>query len=299
MARTTADRGERRKGDTSTYTSWRDAIVVRVSLPDAAYARLLALRTGLRHFERWSEQQAKAAGLSPPQHQLLLAIRGHGDPRGPTIGEVADHLLLQHHGTVGLVDRADVAGLVTRTRDSEDHRVVRLQLTGTGAKRLEALSTLHLEELERLALELPGAWQGLAPVQRSHGFPGAPSQPGRRDAVDVEIARVYDDVVTGSAQRILVDRLWPRGIARADAPVEIWMKDVAPSTELRKWYGHTPERFGEFTRRYRQELGHEPAREAFEQLHARSAEGLLVLVTATKDFERSGAAVLRDVLARR
>ena len=65
-----------------------------VTLPDDVYARLLALRTGLRHFERWSESQARAAGLTPAQHQLLLAIRGHGDPRGPTIGEVADYLLL-------------------------------------------------------------------------------------------------------------------------------------------------------------------------------------------------------------
>lgn len=145
----------------------------RVTLPDDAYARLLALRTGLRHFERWSEQQAQAAGLTPAQHQLLLAIRGHGDLRGPTIGEVADYLLLRHHSTVGLVDRADAAGLVTRTRDPEDHRVVRLHLTSTGAKRLETLATVHLEELERLALELPGAWKGLAPVQRPHGFPGA------------------------------------------------------------------------------------------------------------------------------
>lgn len=300
MAGTTADRGELHEGDTNADTSWHDAIVTGVSLPDATYARLLALRTGLRHFERWSEQQAKAAGLSPAQHQLLLAIRGHGDPRGPTIGEVADYLLLRHHSTVGLVDRADAAGLVTRTRDPEDHRVVRLQLTETGANRLEALSALHLEELQRLALELPGAWQGLAPVQRPHGFPGTPSQPGHRDdAVDVEIARVYDKVVTRSAQRILVDRLWPRGIARADAPFEIWMKDVAPSTELRKWYGHKPERFDEFARRYRQELAHDPARETLEQLHSRSAESPLVLLTATKEVERSGAAVLRDVLAGR
>jgi len=144
-------------------------------LSDSVYARLLALRTGLRHFERWSEQQARAAGLTPAQHQLLLAIRGHSDPRGPTIGEVADYLLLRHHSTVGLVDRADAAGLVTRTRSEEDHRVVRLHLTAVGADRLEALSTLHLEELERLASQLPGAWDGLAPVQRTHGFPGSPA----------------------------------------------------------------------------------------------------------------------------
>ena len=85
-----------------------------MSLPDESYAQLLALRTGLRRFQRWSEQQAADAGLTPAQHQLLLAIRGHSDPRGPTIGEVADYLLLRHHSTVGLVDRADAAGLVTR-----------------------------------------------------------------------------------------------------------------------------------------------------------------------------------------
>jgi DNA-binding MarR family transcriptional regulator len=146
-----------------------------VKLSDSVYARLLALRTGLRHFERWSEQQARAAGLTPAQHRLLLAICGHRDPRGPTIGEVADYLLLRHHSTVGLVDRADAAGLVTRTRSEEDHRVVRLRLTAVGADRLEALSTLHLEELERLASQLPGVWDGLAPVQRTHGFPGSPA----------------------------------------------------------------------------------------------------------------------------
>lgn len=144
-----------------------------MTLPDEVYARLLALRTGLRHFQRWSEQQARAAGLTAAQHQLLLAIRGHADARGPTIGEVADYLLLRHHSAVGLVDRADMAGLVTRSRDDEDHRVVRLHLTEDGAERLEALSTLHLEELTRLAPQLPGAWEGLAPVQRTHGLAGS------------------------------------------------------------------------------------------------------------------------------
>lgn len=144
-----------------------------MSLPDEAYQRLLALRTGLRHFERWSEQQAEVAGLTPAQHQLLLAIRGH---RGlaPTIGEVADYLLLRHHSTVGLVDRAEAAGLVYRERDERDHRVVRLHVTDLGGERLEALSALHLEELDRLAMKLPAAWSGLAPVQRLHGFPGRP-----------------------------------------------------------------------------------------------------------------------------
>jgi DNA-binding MarR family transcriptional regulator len=148
-----------------------------VSLPDAAYARLLALRTGLRHFERWSAQQAQAAGLTPTHHQLLLAIRGHPDPEGPTIGEVADYLLLRHHSTVGLIDRAEAAGLVTRRRSDADHRIVRLRLTSEGAERLEALSALHLEELDRLAFDLPAAWAGLAPVQRTHGFAGVSGEP--------------------------------------------------------------------------------------------------------------------------
>lgn len=138
-------------------------------LPDEAYARLLTLRTGLRRFLRWSEEQAAVAGLTPAQHQLLLAVRGHPDPRGPTIGELADYLLLRHHSTVGLVDRADSAGLVTRERDADDHRVVRLRLTEDGAERLEALAALHLQELERLSLDLPAAWDGLTPRHQVHG----------------------------------------------------------------------------------------------------------------------------------
>lgn len=140
--------------------SWYDHIVSGPNLPDDAYTRLLALRTGLRRFMHWSEHQAANQGLTPAQHQLLLAIRGHPDPRGPTIGEVADYLLLRHHSAVGLVDRADCAGLVARERDHDDHRVVRLHLTEDGNRRLEALSALHLQELERLSLELP-AWAGL------------------------------------------------------------------------------------------------------------------------------------------
>lgn len=138
-------------------------------LPDESYARLLALRTGLRRFLHWSEQQAHAAGLTAAQHQLLLAIRGHPDRRGPTIGEVADHLLLRHHSAVGLVDRADAAGLVKRARDEQDHRLVRLQLTHAGARRLEALSAMHLQELERLARKLPSAARGLGPRPRRSG----------------------------------------------------------------------------------------------------------------------------------
>lgn len=135
------------------------------ALSDDAYRRLLALRTGLRRFQRWSEAQARAAGLTPAQHQLLLAVRGHVDPRGPKVGDVADQLLLRHHSTVGLVDRAEAAGLLRRISDDDDHRVVRLQLTPKGEDRLAALSALHIEELRRLARQLPDLWEGLPDVE--------------------------------------------------------------------------------------------------------------------------------------
>jgi DNA-binding MarR family transcriptional regulator len=129
--------------------------VTDVTLPDEVYARLLILRSRLRRFERWSAEQAQSAGLTPAQHQLLLAVRGHPDHRGPTIGDIADYLLLRHHSAGELVGRAETAGLVRRARDADDRRVTRLQLTDEGFARLESLTARHLEELERLALRLP------------------------------------------------------------------------------------------------------------------------------------------------
>lgn len=114
------------------------------------YARLLAFRTDLRRFLHWSEEQARAAGITPAQHQLLLAIKGHAVPAGPTIGEVADHLFARHNSVVELVDRAERSGYVRRMRDGDDHRVVHLQLTAEGEELIHALSQAHLEELERL-----------------------------------------------------------------------------------------------------------------------------------------------------
>jgi len=117
---------------------------------DADYRRLLELRTGLRRFLKWSGDRAEAAGLTPAQHQLLLAVRGHAGPEAPTIGQLAEHLLLRHHSTVQLVDRAEAAGLLTRTRDDVDHRVVRVALTPAGSRVLASLAAEHLEELRRI-----------------------------------------------------------------------------------------------------------------------------------------------------
>jgi DNA-binding MarR family transcriptional regulator len=128
---------------------------------DTDYQALLQLRTGLRRFLRWSEREAEAAGLTPAQHQLLLAIRGHPDPQGPTIGDVAAYLLLRHHSVVGLVDRAESSGLVVRGRDPANNSMVRLQLTAKGSQQLEALSELHLEELSHLAPAMHALWDAL------------------------------------------------------------------------------------------------------------------------------------------
>jgi DNA-binding MarR family transcriptional regulator len=133
-------------------------------ITDAGYTNLLELRTGLRRFLRWSEQQAQVVGLSPAQHQLLLTVRGLSDPDGPTIGDVAEQLLLRHHSAVGLVDRAEVAGLIRRQRASEDHRLVRLRLTARGAEKLRRLTALHLEELSRLSRPFRRLSAGLQPT---------------------------------------------------------------------------------------------------------------------------------------
>lgn len=132
-------------------------------LDDADYRRLLQFRISLRRFLHWSEEQAERAGLTPAQHQLLLAIRGHDGEQGPTIGDVAGYLLLRHHSAVGLIDRAERAGLVRRQEDSGDRRVVRLRLTPQGEGLLQQLTSLHLEEIQRLAPRIQELSQGLEP----------------------------------------------------------------------------------------------------------------------------------------
>lgn len=113
----------------------------------------------------------------------------------------------------------------------------------------------------------------------------------------IDVIRVYDDPGrTGEQYRVLVDRLWPRGVAKASLDLDEWVKDVAPSTELRRWYGHEPDRFEEFTRRYRDELDGEPAASVVAALRHRRRRHTLVFLTATRDVEHSGAEVLRRVV---
>ena len=115
--------------------------------------------------------------------------------------------------------------------------------------------------------------------------------------IDVRIKRAYDDPATNDGTRVLVDRVWPRGVSKDDLELDDWNKDVAPSTELRKWYGHDPEKFEEFVRRYRTELDTEAGKEALDALRDAVRGKRLTLVTATKDVEHSQAAVLSELLS--
>jgi DNA-binding MarR family transcriptional regulator len=123
-------------------------------LTRADFERLLAFRVGLRRFQRWSEDQARAAGLTHVQHQLLVAIKGHPGSDPPAVSDLAGYLLLRHHSTVELVDRAQQAGLVRRTPDPRDARLVRVRLTSKGERILNELTPAHLIELHSLAAVL-------------------------------------------------------------------------------------------------------------------------------------------------
>ena len=116
--------------------------------------------------------------------------------------------------------------------------------------------------------------------------------------ISFQIHRIYEGPGP-SGYRVLVDRLWPRGVKKSAAELDEWLKDAAPSTELRRWYGHDVERFGEFARRYRGELRRPPASDAVNRLLELLRTGRLTLVTATRDLEHSGAWVLQQVVADR
>jgi uncharacterized protein YeaO (DUF488 family) len=114
----------------------------------------------------------------------------------------------------------------------------------------------------------------------------------------VRVRRIYDVPEDSDGVRVLVDRIWPRGITKARAALDEWHRDVAPSTELRKWYGHDPTKFEEFSRRYRGELEQADRSKAMQHLRDLAADDRLTLLTATKAPEISEAAVLAAILNR-
>jgi uncharacterized protein YeaO (DUF488 family) len=115
--------------------------------------------------------------------------------------------------------------------------------------------------------------------------------------ITVAIKRVYDQPEPGDGTRVLVERLWPRGLSKERAKVDTWLKEVAPSNDLRKWFGHDPGKFPEFRRRYEAELQSESGQAALAKLRDLAGQGKVTLVFAAHDSEHNNAVVLRDLLA--
>lgn len=113
----------------------------------------------------------------------------------------------------------------------------------------------------------------------------------------VNVKRVYDDPSPADGKRVLVDRLWPRGLRKENAAIDLWLRDVAPSPELRRWYSHDPARFGEFAERYRAELTDTARAAALAELREYVSTGPVTLLTAVRDLRYAHSAVLAGILA--
>lgn len=114
--------------------------------------------------------------------------------------------------------------------------------------------------------------------------------------MDIRLKRAYDDAAISDGYRVLIDRLWPRGVSRTDAEIDEWARELAPTTELRRWFGHDPERFGVFRRRYTAELATHEAK--LRELRRRARDGRLTLVYSARDEEHNDAVVLAELLRR-
>lgn len=110
----------------------------------------------------------------------------------------------------------------------------------------------------------------------------------------IQLKRIYDKPTSADGERILVDRLWPRGVRKEKARVDVWLKDIAPSPELRRWFQHDPQKWDEFERRYFNEI--RTNREALDQIRIRARKGKVTLLYAAKDDDHNNAVALRDYL---
>ncbi|HEV2450739.1 MAG TPA: MarR family winged helix-turn-helix transcriptional regulator [Streptosporangiaceae bacterium] len=144
----------------------------------------------MRRFQRWSEDHASAAGLTHVQHQLLVAVKGHPGGTPPSVGQIADYLLLQSHSAVGLVDRAEAAGFVRRRPDPQDARVARVELTEAGDQAVTELTRDHLEELHKLAAAL----NALVPEEQETGRAG-----GQRHHDPQVVVRKSEQAITATS----------------------------------------------------------------------------------------------------
>ena len=129
---------------------------------------------------------------------------------------------------------------------------------------------------------------------RARPRPGSATRPRKGRSISIKIKRVYEEAAPEDGLRILVDRLWPRGVSKAALKYDAWPRELAPSTELRTWYGHDPKRFTEFRRRYRKELSAQ--REAVAALRATIKGRAATLITAVRELNLSHAVVLRELL---
>ena len=114
-------------------------------------------------------------------------------------------------------------------------------------------------------------------------------------AKGIKIKRVYAPPSPGDGKRILIDRLWPRGVSKNSARIDVWLKDIAPSNRLRTWFNHDPDKWTEFAGRYRRELREKA--NVLQELRAEAGRGAITLLFAAKDEEHNNAVVLRDLLA--
>jgi len=124
--------------------------------------------------------------------------------------------------------------------------------------------------------------------------------PPRKDDgfnMPVRIKRIYEPADDGDGKRILVDRLWPRGVSRNDAHIDLWLKDVAPSAELRRWFGHDPQKWNEFRRRYQEELKENAT--AVDELREQIGQSTATLLYGARDSEHNNAVVLMDFITKR
>jgi uncharacterized protein YeaO (DUF488 family) len=113
-------------------------------------------------------------------------------------------------------------------------------------------------------------------------------------AENIRLKRAYDSASSGDGARILIDRLWPRGVRKSDAAIDVWAKDIAPSTALRRWFGHDPARWHEFRRRYSEEIHRR--RNRLDELRTLAQKGRITLVFAARDEAHNDAVVLREIL---
>jgi uncharacterized protein YeaO (DUF488 family) len=117
-----------------------------------------------------------------------------------------------------------------------------------------------------------------------------------KHVLTISVKRAYDPSAESDGTRVLVDRLWPRGVAKADAHIDLWLKEIAPSTDLREWFGHDPAKFDVFRRRYTEELSTGVGHQALRRLCEVAQQGQITLVFAAKDTKHNNAVVLRDLI---